>query len=473
MESMEQRIKDFVRQQGVEVVGIAGPDRLDGPPSLDPTYTMKGARSIVSYILPMDVEAIDAYLGKKSYVPHNLDQFRKNIRVNAIGDLVAAYIRTLGYAAEPVKANTTYRRSLYPFSLHPSFSHRFGAMAAGIAAQGWSGNVMTEEYGAANYIGTVVTSAVLASDRPRYGPRHFVDGWCRKCKMCDKVCAARMFREVEEEYVLVNGELHPRARRNDINLCNATCFGLHAISPDRKFTSWGFGWIRPWMKKPTDRMSKLSVIGSFLSRVFTRGDSGPRFQMIATLGKAYVPQEHLQAWFDRRPERLPYPERVEAFRELGEKIGVKGLRSDRLLTCGQCGLVCGPTVKESARRFSLLARSGLAVQNAQGEMVVAPTYEKAEEIYTERLPGLTFWDLLRDCLALVSLILRNYTGLEPRSFLGGIVYEARRRKAVRLRIAGHKDARPASLPHPAIPSPRSALPPAPATRRDEAARASA
>ena len=100
MESMEQRIKDFVRQQGVEVVGIAGPDRLDGPPSLDPTYTMKGARSIVSYILPMDVEAIDAYLGKKSYVPHNLDQFRKNIRVNAIGDLVAAYIRTLGYAAE-------------------------------------------------------------------------------------------------------------------------------------------------------------------------------------------------------------------------------------------------------------------------------------------------------------------------------------------------------------------------------------
>ena len=38
MAELEARIKAFVRDQGVEVVGIAGPGRLDGPPSLDPTY---------------------------------------------------------------------------------------------------------------------------------------------------------------------------------------------------------------------------------------------------------------------------------------------------------------------------------------------------------------------------------------------------------------------------------------------------
>jgi hypothetical protein len=37
MGSLESKIKDFVAEQGVEVVGLAGPERLDGPPSLDPT----------------------------------------------------------------------------------------------------------------------------------------------------------------------------------------------------------------------------------------------------------------------------------------------------------------------------------------------------------------------------------------------------------------------------------------------------
>lgn len=43
MGALEQEIKDFVREQGVEIVGVAGTERLDGPPSLNPTYTLKGA----------------------------------------------------------------------------------------------------------------------------------------------------------------------------------------------------------------------------------------------------------------------------------------------------------------------------------------------------------------------------------------------------------------------------------------------
>ena len=58
--NLEEKIKDYVRSQGVNVAGIAGPERLDGPPSLDPTYTMRGAKSIVSLAMPMNVE--DIYL---------------------------------------------------------------------------------------------------------------------------------------------------------------------------------------------------------------------------------------------------------------------------------------------------------------------------------------------------------------------------------------------------------------------------
>lgn len=60
--TLEREIKDFVRSLGIDVVGLAGPGRFDGPPSLDPEYTMKGAKSIVSIALPLDVPAIHNYL---------------------------------------------------------------------------------------------------------------------------------------------------------------------------------------------------------------------------------------------------------------------------------------------------------------------------------------------------------------------------------------------------------------------------
>ncbi len=53
MGMLEQKIRDFVKEQGIALVGLAGPDRLAGPPSLDPTYTMKGAKSIVSLVVPI------------------------------------------------------------------------------------------------------------------------------------------------------------------------------------------------------------------------------------------------------------------------------------------------------------------------------------------------------------------------------------------------------------------------------------
>ena len=50
---LEDQIKDFAHDQGVDVVGLAGPERLDGPPSLDLDYSMSGARSVISMALPM------------------------------------------------------------------------------------------------------------------------------------------------------------------------------------------------------------------------------------------------------------------------------------------------------------------------------------------------------------------------------------------------------------------------------------
>ncbi len=212
MESLEDRIKDFARRLGVEVVGIAGPERLHGPPSLDLSYTMPGARSVVAMALPMHEGALYEFLAKRSPAPHNLDQFLNYQRLQRIGKDLADYLVSQGHRAVGVPLSADYRRAVYVFRPRPAFSLRLGAVAAGIAAQGWSGNAVTREYGASVYLGAVLTDANLRSDPP-LPPRYFTDGFCAKCKRCVKACPTGMFVAGESEYLLLNGELLPRGRR--------------------------------------------------------------------------------------------------------------------------------------------------------------------------------------------------------------------------------------------------------------------
>ena len=272
MSRIEEDIKSFLKKQGVSVAGIAGPERLDGPPSLDPTYTMRGAKSIVSIAMPMNVEAIYDFLSKKTPVTHNTDQLIANQKIHHIAKRLADYLNDRGFSARAVPTNNNYRRSPDVYSTHPDFSHRFGAIVSGIAGQGMSGNVMTREYGAAVYLSTVVTDAVLKSD-PLLPPRYFIDQYCKKCLICDKACPAKMFEMEKEEYVLLNGELHPRGKRRSIDLCNASCFGLHSLSPDKKFSSWGRHWISSWVgREPNPEKEnirkKLLVKGASVATVF-------------------------------------------------------------------------------------------------------------------------------------------------------------------------------------------------------------
>jgi hypothetical protein len=436
---LEEKIKDFVRGQGVKVVGIAGPESLDGPPSLDPTYTMPGARSIISMALPMDTQAIYDFLGKKSPVPHSLDQVRMNQQIYRTAEFVAGYIRSLGYHAKAVPSNNDYRRGLDALATLPSFSHRFGAIAAGIAGQGWSGNVMTEEYGASMYLGTVVTDALLASDPVRFLPRHFIDSYCSTCRMCDKTCAAQMFRDDEEEYVLLNGALHPRGKRRDINLCNISCFGLHGLSPDKKWTTWSYRWIEPWIDKPIDSLTKAAIHLQLLLKGGMSGDSTPRYSLIRSIGNELIPENVVNKYLDKHPENMNLRDRESAFFAFAEDLGVTGLRDDRILTCGQCALVCGPTLEETAKRYKILVNGGLVVLGPDGDMMNVPTYEEALPIYKRNIPRVSPLRMLKDALASAYLFHKRYFGLEPKSIIGGILYARRLKKALAERIEGHKD----------------------------------
>ncbi len=429
--STETRIKDFLKDQGVDVVGIAGPGRLaGGPPSLDLDYTMKGGRSIVSLAVPMDVPAIYHFLGKESPSPHNADQVHGNQLVHRVSGRLAEFIETLGHRAAVVPPNSSYRRSLDVFSTHPSFSHRFGAILSGVGAQGWSGNVMTKEHGASVYLGTVVTDAVLESD-PMLPPRYFVDAYCMQCKLCARTCVAGMFEESEEDYILLNGELHPRGLRRNIDLCNASCFGLHSLSKDRKWSTWGRHWITDWVgrRPPAGRVETRIEL---LRKGGATGDATARFDVIRRTGKLLLDEEIV--------DELPLPgelpgDQAEAdllLRRFGERAGAWGRPIDpNVLTCGQCALVCGPTLKETSNRYEALIQGGIVVTGPGGIMVNMSGYEEAVEVRGKYPFKPARTELIKDRLASFFLWHRNYFGLEPRSVIEGYLYERRRRKAIR------------------------------------------
>ena len=379
MSALEQKIKDFVRGQRVDVAGVAGPERLDGPPSMDPTYTMRGARSIVCMAMPMDVGAIYDFLAKRSPAPHNIDQLKGNQRMHRVSKNLADFIQSQGHRAAVVPPNNTYRRSPDVFATHPSFSHRFGAIATGIGAQGWSGNIMTEEYGAAVYLGTVVTDAVLESD-PALDPRHFIDGWCMKCKLCEQACPSGMFERDAEEQVLINGQLHPRGKRISIDLCNGSCFGLHGLSRDKKWSSWGRHWMREWMDEKPDGSQGRKIRRQMLAKGSRTGDSTLRYDLIRRLGSLLWPEEMLAAVPEAKDLPADEAERNRILADFAKKVGIDGLKDYNTLTCGQCALICAPEVKETAARLRALVESGIVVPGPEGRMVRCDTYEEAARV---------------------------------------------------------------------------------------------
>jgi hypothetical protein len=179
-------------------------------------------------------------------------------------------------------------------------------------------------------------------------------------------------------------------------------------------------------------------------RAMQTGDAGPRYRMIRAAGGYLHKEEPLEEYIDKHPETLSHEEHVKAYLELGEKWGVKGLQDDTLLTCGNCGLVCGPSVEESINRYRLLMQSGLVVRNAEGHMVKLNSFEEAVKI--RQLPKRSTWGKITGALNLLWVMHKWYFGFEPKSYIQGIKYSRRLKQAVKDRIKGHKEYAPVAAP---------------------------
>jgi hypothetical protein len=430
MPGLEENIKDFAKKAGAHLVGVAGPERMDGPASLDPGFIMRGARSIVSIAIPLDVNAIYEFFGKISPAPHNIDQAIKNQRAHRICTEIADYLIGLGYKAKAVPPNNTYRRSVDPFMVRPTFSHRFGALVAGLGSFGLSGNLVTKEYGACIILDTVVTSARLKSD-PLQPARFVMDNRCKTCKLCDKSCTMGMFRDDDEEYLLINGELHARGKRDNVDFCNAPCFGLHAISRDNKWTNWGQHWIKEWMDAQPDPHNRREIREAYMRVGGRSGDSTLRFDAIRHIGRELYPRDKVE---DSLPdyEHLPRDEQERAKIMVGlyESIGFKGLERDpNLITCSQCMMVCGQDFEETRKRYDMLLSSGYVVPDPDWKMIHVDTYGEALALKEKYKRHVHPAEMIKDTQASGKLWFKDYFGYEPIGEFKDLVYRIKARSA--------------------------------------------
>lgn len=330
--SLKEEIVSMARGMDVDKVGFTTRERLaDAPPSGDMGYLLPSARSAVSLVVALDKAAIRAYLSKADQMAHTRDHRASYMKVTEAGMAIRQLLKDKGYEAATSWPNFEYRKG-QPFNaLVPPLSHRYVAVASGIGWLGWSGNVITPEYGATISLSSVVTSAELEPDEPLEQ-----GDLCKECRLCAAVCASHFVSPKEETTVTIAGQTYTHNKKAPNLRCMVTCGGSNGVRDrEAKWSTWSY------------KVLDLPGPGhdeEFVRRVLEYGkDRSNRLLNIV-----------LDA------ENLDLPD-----------LENSGPFMDALfLTCGNCMLVCWPGLKDIKENYRLLTTSGRVIKGDSGPVVV-------------------------------------------------------------------------------------------------------
>ena len=332
MHSLEQLIVDRVMGEGACAIGFATSETLaGGPPPADLEYVLPGARSAVSFAVPLDQSFIPPYLMKKDHLSQQKDNTRANKIASGIALDLARFLEQKGCPSYPVASNQVYRQDTPrgTLDMKPDVSLRYLAVRSGVAHMSLSGNAIRKDEGAAIILGGVVTTAELEPTDPLPEEENYCDG----CRFCMASCLSGLMDPEEEEIVTLGGIEFKYAKRHEYNRCGFVCGGFTGLHPSGKWSTWS-------------------------------------------------------------PGRFPIPEKDEEFgpaimKHLDihtRRPAMEGARIHPLIegkfsmTCGMCQLVCTPDKDERKKRYTLLAGSGCVVQNPDGSVETFPPEEAARRV---------------------------------------------------------------------------------------------
>ncbi len=326
--------KEFLTLLGASAVGVCTTETLaGGPPSTDLEAVLPGARSAVSFAVPMDQAKIERFLAKQSHAEHQTDNLRVNTFVSGLAVGLADYWNQQGIESLAVSGNGVYRQDMpggiYDFM--PEISHRYLAVRSGVGWFGLSGNVITEDHGASVILGSVLTTARLEPTAPLAAE----DRYCDECQLCVASCTSGLMDKDELTTVTLGGEDFEYSRRRSYHRCDLVCGGFTGMAKNGKWSTWSPGRFEI---PDTDEEFEEVLVETFAA-------SEPRPAV---------------------PGGFLHP-------------AMPGMRKLNV-TCANCQLLCHPDRDERKRRYKLLTTSGVVVQNPDGSLVAMPPDEAKQRL---------------------------------------------------------------------------------------------
>lgn len=224
MATFTEQVKEIIRSYGGTRVGITTRETLvGGPPSTDLTYILPEAKSAITFALPLDKKFIRPFLAKENRLSHERDNLQVNLLATGLAAHIAKHLEQKGFSSQGIVSNESYRdeKPWGRLGMNPDLSHRYLAVRSGVGWFGFSGNVITPEYGASVILGTCVTSAEMEPTDPLLPEENY----CNRCKLCLASCCSGLMNPKEEARVTLGEKSSPMPKDRTTSGVNSSAAG--------------------------------------------------------------------------------------------------------------------------------------------------------------------------------------------------------------------------------------------------------
>jgi len=156
---LTEKLKRMARRSGVDLIGVAPIERFDGAPEgHKPQDILPSAQSVVSIAL----NALEGTFSTPVFHVYQLSYALLRNKTNEISYELARFLEGKGYKSVMIPG-TIPLDMIEKKGLFGAFSHRHAAQAAGLGKIGMNQLLITEAFGPRVWLGTIITSAPLAT----------------------------------------------------------------------------------------------------------------------------------------------------------------------------------------------------------------------------------------------------------------------------------------------------------------------
>ncbi|MBO8170132.1 MAG: epoxyqueuosine reductase [Thermoanaerobacteraceae bacterium] len=175
---LTREIKEFLLNQGADLVGVAAAESLFGAPEgYRPNDYLPRARSVISFAYALNRGAVLAL--PKSRNEYMLEFEHANAFLNGLGHRGARFLERKGFTSIAFPATASIGDAT---RLKGDLSNKHAAVAGGLGLFGLNNLLLTPQFGCRVRLGAIVTEAELIPDKP------LEENPCNLCGKCIKAC---------------------------------------------------------------------------------------------------------------------------------------------------------------------------------------------------------------------------------------------------------------------------------------------